>query len=79
MFTTVSVLQGRLSIRKALMHWFITFWGNLAGSLFIVALIIGYGGVFSAPGYRQESFTFATTKQVTPHWHQIFLRGIGAN
>src|SRR4051794_1921449 len=79
MFTTVSVLQRRLSIRKALMHWFITFWGNLAGSLFVVALIIGYGGVFASDPYRKESETFATVKQITPQWHQIFLRAIGAN
>ncbi|KAL2069925.1 hypothetical protein VTL71DRAFT_14604 [Oculimacula yallundae] len=79
MFTTVSVLQRRLSIRKALTHWFITFWGNLAGSLFIVTLITGYGGIFDGAAYRRESLNFATKKQVTPEWHQIFLRGIGAN
>jgi formate/nitrite transporter FocA (FNT family) len=24
-----------------LLHWFVTFWGNLAGSLFVVAIIFG--------------------------------------
>jgi formate/nitrite transporter FocA (FNT family) len=41
MYTTVSVLHRRLSPLKMLLHWFVTFWGNLAGSLFIVAIITG--------------------------------------
>lgn len=61
------------------MHWTLTFLGNLAGSLFIMAIIIGYGGVFDAPAYASEVRAFVTTKQVTPQWHQIFLKGIGAN
>ncbi|KPI44328.1 putative formate transporter [Cyphellophora attinorum] len=79
LFTTVAVLQKRLSWTKMLIHWFITFWGNLAGSLFVVALITGYGGTFDVAAYTTEVRTFATTKQITPHFHQVFLRGIGAN
>lgn len=77
--TTISVLQRRLSITKMLMHWFITFWGNLAGSLFVVAIITGYGGIFSTDPYRSEAMSFNQKKVVTPEWHMIFLRGIGAN
>lgn len=62
-----------------LLHWFITFWGNLAGSLFVMAVIIGYGGTFSQPAYHARAVTFATAKAITPAWHQVFLRGIGAN
>jgi formate/nitrite transporter FocA (FNT family) len=29
--------------------------------------------------YRTESLRFAYRKQVVPEWHQIFLRGVGAN
>jgi hypothetical protein len=62
-----------------LLHWFITFWGNLAGSLFVMAIIIGYAGTFSQPVYHARVVTFATAKAITPARHQIFLRGIGAN
>jgi len=41
MFTTVAVLHRRLSVWKMLLHWFVTFWGNLAGSLFLVGIIAG--------------------------------------
>ena len=62
-----------------LLHWFITFWGNLAGSLFVMAIITGYGGTFSTTAQHARVVTFATSKAITPAWHQVFLRGIGAN
>jgi formate/nitrite transporter len=62
-----------------LTHWLVTFLGNLAGSLFIVAIIAGFGGVFDSKEYKKEAITFATTKQVIPSWHMILVRGIGSN
>lgn len=62
-----------------LMHWGVTFFGNLAGSLFVACIITGYGGTFSDATYKVEVIKFATGKAITPEWHQIFLRGIGAN
>lgn len=41
MFTTISVLHRRLGVVKMLMHWAVTFFGNLAGSLFVMALVTG--------------------------------------
>ncbi|KAL8775887.1 MAG: hypothetical protein Q9194_003532 [Teloschistes cf. exilis] len=38
-----------------------------------------YGGIFELAAYRQQTINFATLKAVDPRWHQIFLRGIGAN
>ncbi|KAI9044859.1 formate/nitrite transporter family protein [Aspergillus affinis] len=79
MYTTVAALQRRLSWPKMLLHWFVTFWGNLAGSLFVVAIIFGYGNVFSAEPYKSQVITMANKKQLTPDFHMIFLRGIGCN
>ncbi|KAI6856340.1 Formate/nitrite transporter [Hortaea werneckii] len=79
LYATLAVLHRRISLLKMLIHWTVTFFGNLAGSLFVMAIIAGYGGVFSAEPYYNEADSFATTKVVTPGWHQIFLRGIGAN
>lgn len=62
-----------------LQHWFLTFFGNLAGALFVVGIIIGHGGVFSSAAYEKEVFAIATAKMITPAWYQIFLRAIGAN
>ena len=62
-----------------LLHWTLTFWGNLAGSLFVSCLIIGYGGVFSTEPFTSLVFSFNEKKVVTPGWEMVFLRGIGAN
>ncbi|KAJ3526680.1 hypothetical protein NM208_g11072 [Fusarium decemcellulare] len=79
MFTFVAVLNGRLSVWRMLLHWFLCFFGNLAGSLFVMAVIVGYGGVFDAEMYREEVIAFATKKQLVPAMYQIFIRGIGCN
>ncbi|EEA24019.1 hypothetical protein TMatcc_007095 [Talaromyces marneffei ATCC 18224] len=79
MFTTMAALQRRLPWYKMLIHWFVTFLGNLCGSLFMVAIILGYGQVFSADPYKSQVISFATKKQVTPEWQTVFLRGIGCN
>jgi formate/nitrite transporter FocA (FNT family) len=62
-----------------LKHWTITFFGNLAGSLFVMGILVGYADVLSDAAYRTQTIKFATKKVVTPQWHVIFLRGIGAN
>lgn len=79
MLTGIAALQRRISPFKMLLHWFITFWGNLAGSLFVVALITGYGGTVNLPVNQNQVFRFNATRVVVPTWHAIFFKGIGAN
>lgn len=40
-YTTVAALQRKLPWWKMLVHWVVTFLGNLAGALFMVAIIFG--------------------------------------
>ena len=35
--------------------------------------------MFALEPYKSEAFAFNEKKVVTPEWHMIFLRGIGAN
>ncbi|KAI1812143.1 Formate/nitrite transporter-domain-containing protein [Poronia punctata] len=79
MITGVAVLHGRLPVKNMLMHWFLCFWGNFAGCLFVMAIFMGYGGIFDHDPYKSQVITFVTSKQLTPHWHQIFIRAIGCN
>lgn len=80
MFMTCAVLHRRVSILALARVWVVSFFGNLAGMLFFVAIITGYGGVFrESPEYHAEVISFATMKAVTPQWHQILCRAIGAN
>ncbi|KAF5603821.1 formate transport [Fusarium subglutinans] len=77
LFTATTM--GRLPIRKMLLHWVLCFFGNLAGSLFVMSIIMGYGGVFDASPYREVVMSFASKKQISPQVHQIFLKAIGCN
>lgn len=40
-YTTVAALQRKLPWWRMLIHWVVTFLGNLAGSLFMVAILFG--------------------------------------
>ncbi|TKA76258.1 hypothetical protein B0A49_04880 [Cryomyces minteri] len=79
MFLPVAFLHRRVTLFDIGKSMFVSFFGNLAGMLFFMAIIVGYGGVFEHGAYKAESITFAIGKAVTPHWHQIFLKAIGAN
>jgi formate/nitrite transporter len=78
MFMTTAYLHRRISLLDILTSWFSSFFGNLAGMLFFMAILIGYGGVLSESLYAQETVTFAVVKAQMPGWYQIFLRAIGA-
>ena len=41
MFMTVALLHRRISILDLLRNWFVSFFGNLAGSLFFACIITG--------------------------------------
>ncbi|ORY67424.1 Formate/nitrite transporter [Pseudomassariella vexata] len=79
LFTAVAALHGRLPVWRMLLHWFLCFWGNLAGCLFVVLILFGYGGTFDEDPFKSKVIALATQKQITPTWVQIFLRGIGCN
>jgi len=80
MFMVTAFLHRRVTIIDVAKVWVVSFFGNLAGSLFFMAIITGYGGVFEEmPAYRTASINLAVQKAVNPQWHQIFLRAIGAN
>jgi len=75
----VAFLHRRCSFLDVLKTLFISFFANLAGALFFMAVLVGYGGTFETGEYKTEALAFAKTKAVTPMWHQIFLRGILCN
>lgn len=58
MYATLAFIHGRISIFKMLQHWTLTFFGNLAGSLFMVAIIFG---CMLLPPFRASLITFVIT------------------
>ncbi|KAK2463211.1 hypothetical protein APHAL10511_004866 [Amanita phalloides] len=79
MIFPMAVLKGAIPWWSLLLNWFIVFWGNLVGSLFVAEILVHYSGIVSAQPYRSAIQSFAVRKVNDPHWHQIFLRGIGCN
>lgn len=75
----MAAVQRRIKWYTMLLHWLVTFFGNLAGSLFVVAIIFGYGETFAAEPYKSQVIAFATKKQVAPDFGVVFIRGIGCN
>jgi formate/nitrite transporter FocA (FNT family) len=76
----LSLADRRVSIWDVAKNWTVSYLGNLAGTLFFMAILMGYGGVFEeTPGYKNAAVTLAVQKAQQPQWHQIFLRAIGAN
>ncbi|KAH0589020.1 hypothetical protein H2248_004796 [Termitomyces sp. 'cryptogamus'] len=61
------------------LNWVIVLFGNLVGSLFTAAILVHYSAIVSTEPYISYIQTFALHKAADPHWHQIFLRGIGCN
>ncbi|KAG8721180.1 hypothetical protein FRC08_015293 [Ceratobasidium sp. 394] len=55
------------------------FFGNLTGSLFFAGVLTKASGIIAAEPYPTYVKSFVIHKAMDPHWHQIFLRGIGCN
>lgn len=63
MFMWTAFLHRRVSVIDVAKSWVISFFGNLAGTLFTMAIIFGYGGVFEeAPAYQQAAVRIAVQK-----------------
>ncbi|CAE6522395.1 unnamed protein product [Rhizoctonia solani] len=60
-------------------NWTLVLFGNLTGSLFFAGVLVKASGVISAEPYPTYVRSFVLHKAMDPHWHQIFLRGIGCN
>jgi len=75
----MAVIKGAIPWWGLPLNWIIVFFGNLVGSLFFGAVLVHYSGIISVEPYATYVQTFAIHKAADPHWHQIFLRGIGCN
>ncbi|KAJ8482379.1 hypothetical protein ONZ45_g14973 [Pleurotus djamor] len=75
----MALIKGVIPWWSLPVNWLIVTFGNLVGSLFFAAILVRYSGIISTEPYITYAKTFALHKAADPHWHQIFLRGIGCN
>ncbi|KAK9809749.1 hypothetical protein WJX73_002441 [Symbiochloris irregularis] len=74
MLMPLAVLEGRSTIKQLLTNWFVSFFGNLAGSIAVVYLV-GTSGLFAS--LSAPASVAATKTSLT--FTQAFTRGIIAN
>jgi len=79
-FMITAFLHRRVTLIDIAKGWFVSFFGNLAGSVFFHGHHYRiWRCVWEMPAYRTASINLAVQKAVDPQWHQIFLRALGAN
>lgn len=79
MVLPMAVVMGSVPWWSLILNWIVVFFGNLVGSLFFGAILTKYSGILAADPYPAYIAANAVRRAVTPHWHQIFLRGIACN
>ncbi|KAK9453246.1 Formate/nitrite transporter-domain-containing protein [Dipodascopsis uninucleata] len=78
LFFIIAVLQRRVPIWRACLSFIVSFFANLAGSLFYL-LIAHYGHILSAEPYLAGTIIFADDKVNLPSGSTVFVRAIGCN
>ncbi|KAK9813119.1 hypothetical protein WJX72_009361 [[Myrmecia] bisecta] len=79
-FLPVAMFEGKCNLWQVLKNWFIVFWGNLAGSLFLVWLV-DEAYLFQQPAYKAGYLTSQTVAFAKTHseWGDTVARGILCN
>ncbi|KAK7205928.1 Formate/nitrite transporter-domain-containing protein [Myxozyma melibiosi] len=78
LFLSVALFQRKIPLWRALYCFMVSFFANLAGSLFYL-LIAHYGHILSYEPYRQGTILSAEEKVIDPSGATVFVRAIGAN
>lgn len=78
LFFTVGLLRGAISIVDLLISWIISFWVNLASTVFVVYLICYLSGIFKESAYVEGTVRIATRKDAAS-FMETFLRAIAGN
>ncbi|ODV87753.1 hypothetical protein CANARDRAFT_193453 [[Candida] arabinofermentans NRRL YB-2248] len=78
LFFSVGVMRGAVTIMDLFISWFISFWVNLASTIFVVYLFCHVSGVTSTGNYVNGSREIAETKESFT-FMQTFLKGVAGN
>lgn len=75
----MSTLKRRTPLWSYPLHVGVSFFGNLAGALWVAGIFGYYSGIVSAPPYSTYIISYAHTKVVVPEWREILVRGFACN
>ncbi|KAK9369811.1 Formate/nitrite transporter-domain-containing protein [Lipomyces kononenkoae] len=78
LFLSIALLQRKIPLWRSIHCFFVSFFANLAGSLFYL-VIAHYGNILSDDPYKTGTIVFATDKVLVPSASTVFVRAIGCN
>ncbi|KAK9234781.1 Formate/nitrite transporter-domain-containing protein [Lipomyces kononenkoae] len=78
LFLSIALLQRKIPLWRSVNCFLVSFFANLAGSLFYL-VIAHYGNILSAEPYKAGTIVFATDKVLMPSASTVFVRAIGCN
>ncbi|VEU24005.1 DEKNAAC105256 [Brettanomyces naardenensis] len=78
LFFTVGLLRGAVSIMDLVISWTISFWVNLAATLFVVYVVCYLGGILKDPAYVEGTVRIAQHK-IEASFMETFIRGLAGN
>ncbi|KAK9446605.1 Formate/nitrite transporter-domain-containing protein [Limtongia smithiae] len=78
LFLSIALLQRKIPFWRAIYVFFVSFFANLAGSLFYL-IIAHFGHILSDEPYKKGTITFANDKVLEVTGITIFVRAIGCN
>ncbi|GME74495.1 unnamed protein product, partial [Ambrosiozyma monospora] len=78
LFFSVGVMRGAVTIMDLFISWLISFWVNLAATIFVVYVICHLSGVTSRGDWVVGSIQIAQTKE-SYSFMETFLKGVAGN
>ncbi|KAK9316419.1 Formate/nitrite transporter-domain-containing protein [Lipomyces starkeyi] len=78
LFLSIALLQRKIPLWRSVYCFLVSFFANLAGSLFYL-VIAHYGHILSADPYLKGTIVFANDKVLVPSASTVFVRAIGCN
>lgn len=78
LFFTVGVLRGAVSVVDLVISWTVSFWVNLASTIFVVYVICYLGGILKNPQYVEGTLRIAKRK-IQATFMETFVRAIAGN
>lgn len=78
LFFSTAVVRGAVSILDLCISWFVSWWLNLVGNIFVCYVITAYSGVGTHSGFARAAIEIAETKNEHGFVHTL-IRGIAGN
>lgn len=78
LFFSTGVMRGAVTLMDLFISWFVSFWVNLASTIFVVYVVCHLSGVMKQPAYVAASVAIAQAKD-TYSFGENIMKGVAGN